>query len=454
MTTILARHFRMNGVRVGSTVALTTGDMRVSIAALLATALLGSGFVIAGKTLASARHIIPTHRYRTPDATVARADAFEVIDDGLFVDAAKAEALRAADFPGPADWNDPWLNLHTSGTTGVPKYIALSQRMVWDRTRAVSGDFPYAANTMGTLFPVTSRPFYARALGVLLNAGSIVESHDLMFWRKVGVTYACASPLQASNFLSDVPSADSNLPLIEVSGAKLSEDMAHALLRHFDTVIDVYGASETSKSFANVVTLNTDGTLKRRGKQLDTVVEIIDDSGQPCIVGVIGRVRIRNDYMVTGYIGEPEATRRSFCDGWFSPGDWAMWGPEGTLDIVGRNDDVVSIGGMKINAQLVDVIVRLVPGVADAISFKNPKLKAVEELLVFIQFENLVDRDACLAAIRDALNTRLGLAIPVGNLHTIDRVPRDDEGEPKRKLCQEILLRRVAELAEPSEGRK
>jgi acyl-coenzyme A synthetase/AMP-(fatty) acid ligase len=424
MTVILADRFLADGVGQNSIVAVTTNDMRMSLGALLATSLIGARFVVASKTLATCNVITPTHRYRTSDAEVARTSAFHLIGDAVFSDAAAAAALRKQSYSGPSDPEAPWLYLHTSGTTGTPKYIALSQRVVADRTRAVAADFPYASTTMGTLFGVTSRPFYARAIGILLNAGTIVESVNLKFWIQVGVNYACASPLQASKLLVDLPESSPKLPRLEVSGAKLSDEMARVLLRHFETVTDIYGASETNKSFAT---------------------EIFDEDGVSCPIGTIGQVRVRNGYMVPGYVERPDATEKSFVEGWFVPGDWAKWGPNGELDVIGRSDDVVSIGGMKLNAHLVDLVVRLTPGVADATAFRNPKPGAGNELVVFIKFENIVDRQLCLAAVRQALDNQLGFAIPIGNLHTIDEIPHDENGEPMRRVCQEILLKRVTE---------
>ncbi len=71
------------------------------------------------------------------------------------------------------------------------------------------------------------------------------------------------------------------MPLIQVSGAKLSDANAAVLLRSFDTVEDVYGSSETSKSFVNVKTLNQ-GRIVTRGQPLDSEVQIIDADGEPC----------------------------------------------------------------------------------------------------------------------------------------------------------------------------
>ena len=63
----LARHMAGDGVGSGSLVALNSRNMVVVLTTLMATALLGAGFVVAGPILARAKVVTPTHFYRTPE---------------------------------------------------------------------------------------------------------------------------------------------------------------------------------------------------------------------------------------------------------------------------------------------------------------------------------------------------------------------------------------------------
>lgn len=446
LTITLAKRFRAAGVNRSSILALSTGDIRVSLATLFATALLGCRFVVAGPVLAKSKAVRPTHFYCTTEVTTPRKARFEFIGEETFAAASEAKIEEKCEFPGYSDPNAPWMYLHTSGTTGTAKFIALSQSTVFHRTAAIESDFPYASTTMAPLFGVTTRPFYARAIGALLNACAIVNSHDIKYWHEIGVNYVCASPGQVTNHFAATSDPQRKLKRVEVSGAKLSGEQISALLTHFDEVIDVYGASETNKTYANASTYQDDGVIACQGRMLDSEIEIRDEDGVLCPIGVIGQVRVRNPYLVESYIGRPEETKNAFVDGWFVPGDYAMWAENDVLEIVGRKDDVVSIGGRKINAHLVDLVIKLVPGVADAISFRNPKPGAGNELVAFVQFGKLVSRGSCYAAIHAKLQDMLGLGIPVRNLYSISQVPRDEDGQPMRSVCELILLERVAEL--------
>ena len=91
------------------------------------------------------------------------------------------------------------------------------------------------------------------------------------------------------------------------------------LLRNFELVVDVYGASETNKTFENIVMLDSRGRIVRKGKPLDSEVEIVSASGQRRKVAETGLVRIRNPYMVRGYLQAPEATAKFFREDGVTP---------------------------------------------------------------------------------------------------------------------------------------
>jgi acyl-coenzyme A synthetase/AMP-(fatty) acid ligase len=440
-----ARNMQRCGVDQKSLVALNTGDAVVSLSALLATSLLGCRFVVAGKVLAHQKVVSPTHFFKSREAVGKAGVPFIEIDESWMPQDACDLQSALEGFEGYGDAEDPWMLLHTSGTTGNPKMLALSHAAVFKRTMAVSEDFPLARTTVASLFGNTARPFYARALAALSNAGTIVDSYDTAFWKRAGVNLVVGSPRQLEKFFGE-RSVQSRIARLEISGAKLTDDFAVALSKSFDRITDVYGASETSKSFSNNITFATDGAVTRTGKVLDSTIEILDTQGNNCEPGTAGTVRVKNDYMTAGYMNSPEATANSFVDGWFYPGDTATWGPRGELQITGRNDDVLSFGGLKLDAALVDLILKVTPGVKDAVCFKNPKEGANNEILAFVVFEGATNRALCVSEMRAGYQTKLGLPCFLGNIHAVDEVPYNDEGKPMRAFCQEMVLERVKEL--------
>jgi acyl-coenzyme A synthetase/AMP-(fatty) acid ligase len=390
--------------------------------------------------LATTKVLQPTHFFRSVEAKGKKGVNFKLVDDS-WLPTAHTRSLPD-DFMNCSSPDADWLYLHTSGTTGRAKFIALSERIVRDRTAAVAADYPFQQTTFATTFKSTSRPFFARAIATLMNAGAIVDSRDFNFWTKAGVNLVCGSPLQVVKFMGGGRFSPP-IARIEVSGAKLPEETALVLLNNFNLVVDVYGAAETSKTFENTVMRDPDGRIIRKGRRLDSEVEIVSAQGHPCKAGEVGSVRVRNPYMVQGYLKAPEAMAKSFRDGWFYPGDIATWGENGELVIIGREDDVINIGGYKLNAGLLEMLFRTVPGIREAISFDNPKLNAVEKVLVFVVFEKDAARANVIDTACELARTKLGLLLTPSSFRGVDAIPQTEDGDPDRATCRKMVLQRT-----------
>lgn len=430
------------GVPRGALIALNTADIVVSLAVMMASSLLGLRLVVASHTLAGSKLFKPDLFLKSPEAKGSTRVDFEVIDQSWYP--GQSEPL-ADNFEGPEDLHADWLYLHTSGTTGQPKYFALSERCVLDRSRAVSFDFPEAQITLAMTYKVGSRPFYARTTAALLNGCAIVEGADPEFWERSGVNFVCGSPSQLSKIL-ERSSLSRKLECVETAGAPLTDEIAFECLSRFERVTDIYGAGETNKTYVNVVSLQSDGHLSLSGFAVPgSTVEIVDDTGRALETGKIGKVRVRNNHMISGYIGRDANHDSPFLDGWFYPGDLGYIDLQGALHIVARDDDVLNLGGYKINANLVDAVVRSIPGVKDAISIRNPIPGAANPVLIFAAF-NQHDDPGALAGVMEDIRQRcqvnLSLVLGITAIREIDEVPYNEAGKPSRRACEAMVLAR------------
>ena len=422
------------GVKPGTLIAVNTTDMVVSLASLLATSLIGAEYVVAKPSLASAKVLKPAYFFKTAEVTGSDRVMFFNIDETW----GPAQQKRSVE-RDQHDTEKPWLYLHTSGTTGQPKYFNLTQTLVSDRSTAVAGDFPFQKTRFVSLASCNSRPFFARAIAALLNCCTIVDSFDPEVWQAKGVTLVCASPSQIKAVLNEAEFKN-KLSEIEVSGAHLPDDECKLLLSNFERVIDVYGASETNKSFANIKTLDAQGALVTTGHKLDSALEIISENGAQCQADEIGTVRVKNTYTIGGYLN---GANTSFRDGWFYPGDLGNWGANGELVLLGRTDDVINLGGLKVNAKLVDTVLRSIDGIEDGICFKNPKPDGRESLIAFIKVGALENHDACVHTAKQLTAEILGVAMAPQTIRVVNEIPVDQQGNPDRKHCENLVLDRT-----------
>lgn len=437
-----AERMRAAGIAPGKDqrVQLRTPDPTLVLAVLLATSWLGVDCVPFPGEGGTPAPLVPTHYLYDPRLRDAPAPG------AIAIDADWSPALTPAfSAPGAPDPEAPWLWVHTTGTTGLPKFLSLSQRMVTGRSLAVGDEFRLGSRHV-LLAHCYSRPFLARAAAALLNGATLCFDLAPQDWHKARIDMVSGSRALIRERLKGTVLSP-RVARIELAGSKLPDHEAIALLDSFEVVDDTYGASETSKSYSTLWHRRPDGTPEAQGHRRDSVIEIVDEDGAPVPDGDSGIVRVRNPYMATGYLDAPEASAAAFRDGWFYPGDVARSGQGGRLHFDDRADHVVNILGNKVNAFQVDQLFRAVPGIRDAICFRNPKEGAADELFAFVDFEEGINRLQAIATAKTSIAERMGEDIVPRVVQPVPGIPRKPDGAPDRKACAEMVLKVAEERA-------
>ncbi|MBL4806249.1 MAG: acyl--CoA ligase [Rhodobacteraceae bacterium] len=430
------------GVGQEDFVIVDTDEPTVAIASLFAAALLGAKYANNHEEFAHLKRFTPTKFFHSVEKNGSSANGSIKIDASW---TPQNQPDTDIQFTDTQDQDSPWLIVHTSGSTGFPKFIGLTQAQILARSNAASVDFISGKTVFCSMFDCTARPYISRMLATLINGATLVDSKKPEFWIPAGVNLVMGSPVQVRARLEG-KSLSPKLPVLHVGGGKLADTMALDLLQNFDLVIDAYGATETNHSYNNLKSLNEDGDIVTKGQPLDSIVEIVNADGEPCQVNEVGAIRIQNPYLASGYLDSPEAQAKCFIDGWFYPGDIASWGPMRALNFVGRTDHVINLGGAKINALAVDHLMISTKGISDAICFKNPKPGALNELLAFAVFDGSAPQLQAESSAKFACNEQFGEIVVPKHIRPINFIPRFEDGAPDREACILMVLERSRDM--------
>ncbi|MEM7200151.1 MAG: AMP-binding protein [Planctomycetota bacterium] len=155
-------------------------------------------------------------------------------------------------------------------------------------------------------------------------------------------------------------------------------------------VVNVYGLTETVCGGLFCGPDDETYRLGTVGKPVDVECRIVDDSGADVPAGTEGELLLRGQNITSGYLGNPDATARALCDGWFRTGDLAAVDADGFFHIIGRKKSLVISGGVNIQPEEVTRVIEQVAGVTEAVAFGIPD-DSLGEVLV-----------ACYAGAADA----------------------------------------------------
>jgi acyl-CoA synthetase (AMP-forming)/AMP-acid ligase II len=137
-------------------------------------------------------------------------------------------------------------------------------------------------------------------------------------------------------------------------------------------------------------------------------VQIVDDDDEVLPDGQTGRIRHQHPHMVHGYLGSPEATRNSFKDGWFYPGDLGFIRPDKGLTLAGRASEVLNAGGVKLDPIQLDLFAVTHPKVIDACSFGYTTSAGIQQIGIALVTEDGLD----VRALIRAFDEKFGIAAP------------------------------------------
>jgi acyl-CoA synthetase (AMP-forming)/AMP-acid ligase II len=278
--------------------------------------------------------------------------------------------------------DDDVLQLYTSGTTGLPKGVRLSNRnySAFLQLRHLVEGFDYGADdTVLILMPMfhvagTNISFSGLAAGgrIVLQA-EFVPQAVLKAFGEERVNHVFLAPVMINTLLQTpgVEEADfSSLKTVSYGASPISEAVLARATQVFGCgFIQFYGMTETTGAGTTLAPGEHRGELLRScGRPWATLeTRIADEEGQTLGPGEIGEIEIRGPIVMAGYWNRPEATAETIRpDGWLRTGDAGFMDKDGFFFVHDRVKDMIVSGGENVYPAEVENAILGCPGVADA----------------------------------------------------------------------------------------
>jgi len=349
----------------------------------------------------------------------------------------------------PGNGETALLLVYTSGTTGRPKGVVLSQKAVLANIENCQNLYNFQP---GQNVQITLPLFHVGGLCILLlpalTHGATIHLHQrfdpiatLEDIEQNHITTSIFVPAQMAAMMGSPRWQSSDLSSMKyaVVGSSVIplQQIKNFHMRGIP-VSQLYGATETGPA---AIGLPIDDALKKEGSAGTVVkncaIEIRDQKRNKLADGKHGDVWVQGPNILSHYWRDEEETAKVLIEGWYNTGDIGFVDPDGFYWIIDRSKDVVISGGENIY-----------PAEIELASLEHPAISAVavvgqkhdrwgETPVAVVEINSGCHLD--LEEYQDFLKDKLAKFKHPKTLMIVEQLPRNGMG----KIEKSVLRRQV-----------
>lgn len=360
--------------------------------------------------------------------------------------------FEAVDPKLPHQPDDDVLQLYTSGTTGYPKGVQLTNDNLKDVVRQAR-EGGWADWHAGERNMICMPLFHVAGvniglLGQIFGCCNIilkdvdprvildlVEEHEinLFFMVPAIILFLIQQPDIRTRKLSSIRS-------ILYGASPISDEVLTQAQEIFQCdFIQVYGLTETTGAASSLTPEDhvKGGKLLRSCGRPNPGVQarIVDDHDISLPTGEVGEICLKGAFVMKSYWNRPEATEEAIVDGWFHTGDAGFFDEDGYLYIHDRVKDMIVSGGENVYPAEVENGLFSHPAIADVavIGIPDEKWGEAVKAIVVLQPGKEASPEDIIAYAKTQI---AGFKVPK-SVDYIDVLPRNPSGKVLRRELRE-----------------
>ncbi|KAK7682379.1 hypothetical protein QCA50_014584 [Cerrena zonata] len=352
------------------------------------------------------------------------------------------------ELPRPAKKDTLAYLMFSSGTTGLPKAVMVSQGNLW---YTVLSQLAVAAED-------------ARVLETPPPQAPLVLLGVLPFHHTYGLISFCIRPMNGWATCVVVPrwKAEVVVKAIEkyrVQVLLLVPSMIHqlvhsGLLQKADTsslAIINSGAAYLPPKVSDAMQKLARTARLQEGYGLSECARLVRDDGTDADIGEPGELWLGGNSVTLGYYNNPKATKESFVNGWLRTGDRFKTDGKGTFFFVDRAKDTLKVSGAQVSPTEIEQVLLGHPGklISDASVAGVSGGRTSDELLprawvVLSEEGRKKGADAVLKELEKWTNDNLSSYKRLrGGLEVVSEIPKSPTGKVLRRVLQDRYEQKV-----------
>ena len=308
-----------------------------------------------------------------------------------------------------------WL-FYTSGTTGRPKGVTITNRMLQAMALSYLADVDEVSGDDTALYaaPLSHGAGIYNLMHVLKGARHVMpvsggfdeaEIFDLARHHTRVHMFAAPTMIKRMTEIAKATgeSGEGLRTIVYGGGPMYVADIVEAVEYFGPIFVQIYGQGEcpmcitalSREEVADRTHPDWQARLASVGRAQSVVeVAIGDETGALLPPGEVGEIMVRGDAIMPGYWQNPEATAKTVVNGWLMTGDMGTLDAGGYLTLKDRSKDVIISGGTNIYPREVEEALLLHPSVREVSVIGRPHPEWGEDVVAFVVSNGLLDEAA------------------------------------------------------------
>jgi fatty-acyl-CoA synthase len=382
------------------------------------------------------------------DARVVALDGWEAfLQSGEGLDDAerrgRLEAIQA---------DDPSLIMYTSGTTGRPKGVVQTHRIVRNPQDCAHRLAITQEDVLLNFLPL----FHCFSFNHMLMMSLVTGATQILIDRFTGDATLDAADQHGATVLAgfDTHFRDLNRAADErdmsrirlrlgflPAGLDSSTAVAREAQQKLCPTSSCYGMTET---WPGLTVTPPGSTVEQRCEASGTPMpgyefRIVDpETGVILPVGTVGEIQHRGYSTMRGYLHDTEATAAVLdAEGWLRTGDMGMFRPDGHLRFMGRYKDMLKVGGENVSPAEVEAVIAEHPAVNAVAVVGARHARMVEVPVAFV-----VSEGGAISAdeITEFCVSRLAPYKVPRTIIQVEALPTTSSGKVQKNVLRDMLM--------------